>query len=123
MVIDDLMLSNDKDTVELIIFGSHHKNISLFYVTQNLFLNDQLYRTMSINSRYFVIFNNKRDSCQIHTFARQVFFGKEKNRILNAYKRANKQMFGFIVLTFVEDISDKLIVVTDWWELCPSVYL
>ena len=123
LVIDDLLLSTNKDVVEMFILGSHHKQISLFYLSQNLFPDCSLFRTMSNNAHYFVIFNNKRNSTQIHRLAHQVFIGKDVKRIKNAYKRIQQQQWGFMVLTFVPELSEELTVVTDWWESCPSVYL
>ena len=123
LVIDDLLLSTNKDVVEMFILGSRHKQISLFYLSQNLFPDCSLFRTMSNNAHYFVIFNNKRNSTQIHRLAHQVFIGKDVLRIKNAYKRIQQQHWGFMVLTFVPELPEELTVVTDWWESCPSVYL
>ena len=123
LVIDDLLLSTNKDVVEMFILGSHHKQISLFYLSQNLFPDCSLFRTMSNNAHYFVIFNNKRNSTQIHRLAHQVFIGKDVKRIKNAYKRIQQQQWGFMVLTFVPELPEELTVVTYWWESCPSIYL
>ena len=123
LVIDDLLLSTNKGLVEMFILGSHHKEISLFYLTQNLFPNCNMSRTMSSNAHYFVLFQNQRNFRQVHTLARQIFVGRDVKRITNAYKRASKQQRGFIVLSFAQDLPEELTVVTDWWEICPSVYL
>ena len=106
LIIDDLMLSKDKETVEMFILGSHHRQVSLFFITQGLFHNCDQFRLMSNNA-----------------LARQVFIGKEQQRIINAYKRAGSKEYGFIVLSFAPEIPDELTVVTDFWEICPSVYL
>ena len=123
LIIDDLMLSKDKETVEMFILGSHHRQVSLFFITQGLFHNCDQFRLMSNNAHYYVIFNNKRNASQINHLARQVFIGKEQQRIINAYKRAGSKEYGFIVLSFAPEIPDELTVVTDFWEICPSVYL
>ena len=52
-----------------------------------------------------------------------MFIGKEQQRIINAYKRAGSKEYGFIVLSFAPEIPDELTVITDFWEICPSVYL
>ena len=123
LVIDDLLLSTNKDVVEMFILGSHHKQISLFYLSQNLFPDCSLFRTMSNNAHYFVIFNNKRNATQIRRLAHQIFIGEDTHRIKNAYKRVQQQQWGFMVLTFVPELPEELTVITDWWEPCPSVYL
>lgn len=123
LVIDDLILSNNKSVAEMFILGSHHKKVSLFYLTQNLFPNCPIFRTMSANAHYFVLFHSQRHFRQINTLARQIYVGKDLARITNAYKRASKRHRGFIVLSFVPDLPEELTVITDWWEICPSVYL
>ena len=123
LVIDDLLLSTNKEVVEMFILGSHHKQISLFYLTQNLFPNCNMNRTMSNNAHYYVLFHNQRNFRQIHTLAHQIYVGRDVQRITNAYKRANKQERGFVVLSFAQGLPEEIIVVTDWWEPCASIYL
>jgi len=123
LIIDDLLLSTDKTVAEMFILGSHHKQISLFYLTQSLFPNCPIYRTMSNNAHYFVLFHTQRLFRQVHTLARQIFVGKDLLRITKAYKRAGEVDRGFIVLTFAPELPEELTVITDWWQPCPSVYL
>ena len=123
LVIDDLVLSTNKDVAEMFILGSHHRQISIFFLTQNLFPNCNLFRLMSTNAHYFVIFQNQRNFRQVMTLARQIFVGRDIKRITEAYKRASNTLRGFIVLSFSPLLPNELTVVTDWWEQCPSVYL
>ena len=123
LVIDDLILSTNKEVAEMFILGSHHRSISLFYLTQNIFPNCNLFRLMSANAHYFVIFQNQRNFRQVMTLARQIFVGNDVKRIIEAYKRAGETPRGFIVLSFSPLLPRELTVVTDWWDKCPSVYL
>ena len=123
LVIDDLVLSTNKDVAEMFILGSHHRHISIFFITQNLFPNCNLFRLMSTNAHYFVIFQNQRNFRQVMTLARQIFVGRDIKRITEAYKKASNTRRGFIVLSFSPLLPNELTVVTDWWEQCPSVYL
>ena len=124
LVVDDLILSGDnKEMANCFILGSHHRSISTFYITQNLFPNCPLFRMMSSNAHYFVLFNSQRHFRQINTLARQIFCGKDLKRITNAYLRSSKQPRGFIVLSFAPELPEELTVLTDWWEWFPSVYL
>ena len=61
LVIDDLVLSTNKGVAELFILGSHHRQISIFFLTQNLFPNCDSFRIMSANAHYFVIFQNRQN--------------------------------------------------------------
>ena len=123
LVVDDLVLSTNKTVAEMFILGSHHKQISLFYITQNLFPNDPIFRIMSANAHYYILFHCQRHFRQVHTLARQIYVGEDLKRIINAYKRASEKPRGFIVLSFSPLLPQELTVVTDWWEPCPSIYL
>ena len=54
VVLDDLMAqcSNDQRVADLFTRGSHHRGISVLYLTQNLFPPGKLSRTISLNSHY-----------------------------------------------------------------------
>ena len=123
LIIDDLILSTNNNVAEMFILGSHHKQISLFFITQNLFPNCNIFRVMSANAHYFVLFHNQRHFRQIMTLARQVFVGVDVQRIVNCYKRASETQRGFIILCFAPSLPNELTVLTDYWEKWPSVYL
>ena len=123
LIIDDLILNTNKDVASAFIMGSHHKKISLFFITQNLFPNCNTFRLMSANEHYYVLFHNQRNFRQIHTLARQIFVGSDLQRILAAYKRASEKARGFIVLSFSPLLPKELTVITDYWDPWMSVYL
>ena len=121
LVIDDLLLDNNKEVAKTFILGSHHKQISVFFLTQNLFPRDDLFRLMSLNCHYFVLFQNQRNYRQVLTLARQAFTNVD--RVVNAYKRASLDPRGFILLTFNPLIPRELTVITDYWCNLMSIYL
>ena len=68
-------MNETKDNTEILdIFTkkSHHRNISIILLTNNIFAKDTCMRTMSLNSHYLMLFNNPRDRSQIKFLARQV---------------------------------------------------
>lgn len=54
VIMDDLMSQLDKTIVEIFTRVSHHRNLSVFFLSQNLFHKGQ--REISLNSSYIVIF-------------------------------------------------------------------
>jgi hypothetical protein len=123
VICDDLLLDANKEVASAFILGSHHKKISLFFITQNLFPNSETFRIMSNNAHFVVAFRNPRNQRQIFTLARQVFVGKDVDRILAAYKRIQDQPRGFILLSFSPRLPKELTVITDYWSPWLSVYL
>ena len=64
VVIDDLMteLSGDTRVTNLFTKGSHHRNMSVIFIVQNLFLASKQFRTISLNAHYMILFKNPRDN-------------------------------------------------------------
>jgi len=52
---------------------SHHRNISLVLITQNVFHQGPSSRDISLNSKYIDVFRNPTDKTQIVHLARQVY--------------------------------------------------
>ncbi len=67
VIIDDFMLeaSSNKEVEKLFTVYVHHKNVSVIYILQNLFVQGKSSRTISLNTNYLVIFRNSRDASQI----------------------------------------------------------
>ena len=73
LIIDDLMSTKDEALTKLFTKDSHHLNISVIYITQNIFDQTKGRRTMSLNAQYMIAFKNPRDRGQISTLASQMF--------------------------------------------------
>ena len=99
LVLDDLMseCSKDQRVSDLFTRGSHHKGISVLYLTQNLFPPGKLSRTISLNSHYFIIFKNPRDSLGIATLAKQMFPGRTQY-FMDSFHDATKKPFSYLLI-------------------------
>ena len=99
VVLDDLMAqcSNDQRVADLFTRGSHHRGISVLYLTQNLFPPGKLSRTISLNSHYFVIFRNPSDSLGISTLAKQMFSGRT-DYLMESFRDATSRPYGYLVI-------------------------
>ena len=73
--IDDLMQSASGNQL---IEKSLHFNLSVVFVSQNLFYTGKKCRTISLNSTYIVVFKNPKDQTQIRHLACQIFPSKPK---------------------------------------------
>src|SRR5258708_318336 len=80
IVIDDLMneLGSNKKLTSLFTKGSHHNNISVIFITQNLFHQGNQIRTISLNCHYIILMKNPRDKRQIQYLGNQVFSNNTK---------------------------------------------
>ena len=78
IVSDDQMIyaSKDKRIVNLFTLCSHHRNVSVIDIVQNLFHKGKGSRSISLNSPYLVLFKNPRDKLQILILAKQMYPGQ-----------------------------------------------
>ena len=99
VVLDHLMAqcSNDQRVSDLFTCGSHHRGISVLYLTQNLFPPGKLSRTISLNSHYMIIFRNPRDSLGISTLARQMF-PKHSGYLMDSFHDATDKPHGYLLV-------------------------
>ena len=120
LIIDDLMLSLNKDLAHHFIAGSSHKRTTTIFITHAIFLNNDFYRLISSNSHYMMLFYNKRNYSQIVRLARQVL-GSDSDLLLEAYKRLDA--YEFVLLSFHQRVPRELLIITDFFAKCPSVFL
>jgi len=73
MIVDDLMAKTNQLVANIFTKISHHRNISVLYVTQNVFDKNKYARTISLNAHYLVLFTNVRDGTQFATLSRQMY--------------------------------------------------
>jgi len=73
LIIDDLMQETNDTVANYLTKGSHHRNLSVVYLAQNLFPKNKFAKTMSLNAHYMVRFKNPRDATQFANLARQVY--------------------------------------------------
>ena len=97
IVIDDQMIEAGKDNriVNLFTKGSHHRNLSVIYIVQNLFHQGKGNRSISLNSHYLVLFKNPRDKLQILTLAKQMY-PSETAWFIKEYEEAVRRPYGYL---------------------------
>ena len=96
ITIDDQMIEAGKDNriVNLFTKGSHHRNLSVICIVQNLCYQGKGNRGISLNSHYLVVFNNPRDKLQILT-AKQMY-PSETAWFIKEYEEAVQRPYGYL---------------------------
>ena len=97
VVIDDQMHGVGQRISSLFTKGSHHRNLSVIYIVQNLFDQHKEHRTISLNAHYLVIFKNPRDGSQIVHLAKQMYPGKTQY-VRQAFALATRKPHGYLVV-------------------------
>jgi energy-coupling factor transporter ATP-binding protein EcfA2 len=115
IIIDDNMhqMTNDILISDLFTKISHHQNITVILILQNLFPKSKYMRDISSNSTYIVLMSNPRETLQIKTLSTQID-GANQNFIINCYKDATKNKpFSYLFLDFDQNTPEELRVRTN----------
>ena len=107
IILDDLMDETDQRVASLFTKKSHHRNISVMYIVQNLFHRGKQHRTISLNAHYMVVFKNPRDVSQIMALAHQMYPQRTKY-FLEAYTAATARPHGYLVIDMKQETPDIL---------------
>jgi len=107
LILDDLMqeMKNEKKLVQLFTRGSHHWNLSIMHIVQNLFY-DGL-RTSRVNAQYLILMKNPSDQLQASTLAKQLFPGNTRY-FMEAYKDATSESFGYLLIDLSQDTEENM---------------
>jgi len=107
LILDDLMTSasNSEYVSNLFTRTSHHRNISVIIILQNMFQQGKSMRNISLNAKYSVFFKNPRDKGQILHLARQIHPQNTKF-IVDAYEISTKRPHGYFFIDFDQSTPD-----------------
>ena len=110
IVFDDMLGEKDEEKNKLwFTRKGHHRNASVIYSTQNMFQQSKSSRTISLNSRYIILFRNERDKNQIKTLAQQM----QAPHLLLACEDATSMDHGYLVVDFHSRTNKELRLRTD----------
>ena len=125
LIMDDQMREGTQsgDVCDLFTEGSHHRNVSVICMLQNLYYKGKENRTMSLNSSYLVMFKNPRDQQQVAVLARQMYPNRPQH-FMAEYERATRKPYGYLFVDLKQDTPDDQRLKTDLFEppcdpVCP----
>ena len=109
LILDDLMgeCGKDKNILNIFTTDSHHMNISVIFLTQNIFSQERYSRTISLNCQYLILTKNPRDKLQLIILAKQMFPASTKF-FAEAYEDAvTKKNFGYLLIDLNQITNDE----------------
>jgi hypothetical protein len=109
VVIDDLMSEcvNDKRLASLFSKKSHHRNCSVIFIVQNVFVQGKEMRNITQNCHYMVLFKNPRDASIINHLGKQMYPGQSQF-LKEAYHDATSQPYGYLLIDLKQSTPDAL---------------
>merc|ERR1711954_157810 len=121
VIFDDLVGSKSlKNIADMFTVDARHMNISMVFLTQRLFVNDEYFRQISQNSDYFCLLKNPRNSSEIRNLAQQITPG---NMILvDIYEDATVKPFSYLFLNLTQKCDESVKYLSDIFDDDVKVY-
>ena len=86
--------------------GSHHRFISIMFVTQNIFSEGKACRDIALKTQYLVLLNNPIDRQQVVTLARWIDLSTSA-AFMKCLQDARAQPYGYLVVDLKSSTSDQ----------------
>ena len=108
-ILDDCFIEacESKFVTEAFTAG-RHSNISVIFITQNVFHSGKFSRSISLNCSHYILMRN-RDLGQIEVLGRQLFGRKKAFDFTEIYKRAlSYNKFGYLLVDLSPNTPEEL---------------
>lgn len=124
LILDDQMskIGDTKELADLFTKGSHHRNLTIIYIVQNLFDKSKSMRTASLNSQYLVIFKSPRDKTVIQHLANQMFPKKTKF-LVDAFQDATEKPYGYLLVDLRQETPEDMRIRSNIFSNQQMVYV
>ena len=106
IIVDDFMSECNSNITSLFTKGSHHRNISVWFLIQNFFHQGKEIRSITLNAHYILLFKNPRDRQQQAILARQMY-GKNSRMLEEAYADATARPHGYLLIDLKQQTPDN----------------
>ena len=116
LILDDLVSEIDAKFLEVLYTkGSHHWDVSVITVAQNLYVPAHI-KMARVNCHYLILMKNPQGLMQIRTLASQLFPGGKSKYFLEAYEDAvNQQSYGYLFINMKPNTDDR-------YRLCTNIF-
>ncbi len=106
VILDDLMEQLDENISMLFTRISHHRDLSVIFLSQNMFPKNPHARTISLNAHYMVLFKSPRDVNQFAVLARQMY-GSNYKFAVEAFQDATNESHNYLLIDMKPQTEDR----------------
>ena len=107
VIFDDLINSKSLvDIATLFTVDGRHMNMSMVFLTQRMFVNNEHFRQISQNCDYFAIFKNPRNSSEVRMLAQQLTPGSLD--LIDIYMQATQDPFSYLFINLTQECPPQV---------------
>ena len=114
LVLDDLMAEggNDKEVCDLFTKHSHHRNITVLYLCQDMFPRKKYAKTINRQAHYIVAFKSPLDQLGVKHLLLQAFPSHWKD-VMDVFDKVTCRPYGYMMLDLHPATDDAMRVFTN----------
>lgn len=108
LVLDDQMTEAGKSNQleKYFVQGSHHRNLTVIFIIQNIFEKGKAMRTSTLNANYLVLYKSPRDRGQVAILGRQMYPSKWKS-FLAAFEKATENPYSYLIVDLLPSTPEN----------------
>jgi hypothetical protein len=127
VICDDLILEmkDSEAAANLFMRGSHHLNMSIILIEQNLFPKGRQSVSMKTNTQYLVLFKSPADALGVATISKQMFPMSRGRFLIDSYTDCTKEPYTYLIVDSKQSTPDQVRLITNVTdpESHPLVYV
>ena len=123
-IFDDLMqeASNNKKLTKLFTKQSHHWNVSVVLILQNLYYSGSERKTFFRNAQYLVLFSSPLDKSAVYAVAHRIM-PKRVQSFLKVFEMATYRPFGYLYIDGAQNTPTDARLRTDIFKPYQRVFI
>ena len=124
VIFDDLLHSKDMYAAiaKLFTIDGRHNNMSLIFLSQRFFVNDENYRQITGNADYYCLFKNPKNPSQINHLSYQMTPKGSDSSLIDAYKVATIKPYSYLFVNCTQTAEEDYKYLGRLFEKPDSVY-
>ena len=112
VIFDDMMNSDNlRHIAQLFTVYGRHLDLSLAFLSQRLFNNNEFFRQISQNSDYLAVFKNPRNSMDIRILGGQMT--PKSDGLIRVYKKATVKPYSYLFINLTQEAIPQLMFVSN----------
>ena len=109
MLASDYQMTEAGKSIQLekyFVQASHHRNLTIVFIVQNIFEKGKAMRTATLNANYLVLYKTPRDRGQVAILGRQMYPAKWKS-FLAAFEKATFKPYSYLVVDLLPNTPEE----------------
>ena len=97
LILDDMMhaISKNSKAEQMFTQDSHHSNVSVVFITQNIFYTSPIIRTINLNCTYLIVTKNTRTKAQTVHLADQMML---RDEVVAAMEDMEREQYSYMLI-------------------------